>query len=50
LLLRSVPPGVVTSTVSVVAPFGTVMVISHAESTVTIAAVPLNVTLIAPAL
>jgi hypothetical protein len=50
LLLRSVAPGVVTSTVSVVAPFGTVMVISHAESTVTIAAVPLNVTLIAPAL
>jgi hypothetical protein len=50
LALGRVPPGVVAPTVSVVAPCGTVMVISHAETTVTVAAVPLNVTLIAPAL
>lgn len=42
------PPGVVTSTRPVVAPVGTVVVISDAETTVNVAAVPLNVTLVAP--
>ena len=48
LLLVSVPPGVVTSTKPVVAPAGTVVVISDAETTVNVAAVPLNVTLVEP--
>ena len=47
-LLESVPPGVTTWTVPVVAPFGTVVVISEAETTVKVAAVPLNVTLVEP--
>src|ERR1700730_11549580 len=47
-LLKSVPLGVVTSTVPVVAPVGTAVVISVAETTVYVAAVPLKVTLVAP--
>jgi hypothetical protein len=47
-LLDSVPPGVTTSTVPVVAPDGTVVVISVADTTVNTAAVPLKVTLVAP--
>src|SRR5882762_8572253 len=48
LLLFSVPPGVVTTTGPVVAPVGTVAVISELDTTVNAAAVPLNVTLVAP--
>jgi hypothetical protein len=44
----SVPPGVFTSTVPVAAPAGTVVVIKEAETTLKVAAVPLNVTLVAP--
>jgi hypothetical protein len=47
-LLESVPSGVITWTVPVVAPAGTVAVIREAETTVNAAAVPLNVTLVAP--
>jgi len=47
-LLVSVPPGVVTWTVPLVAPVGTVVVISDAETTVKVAAVRLKVTLVAP--
>ena len=46
-LLVSVPPDVTTSTVPLVAPVGTVVVISVAETTVKVAAVPLKVTLLA---
>src|ERR1017187_5038101 len=47
-LLKSVPPGVVTRTLPVVAPAGTVVEISEAETTVNAAAVPLKLTLVAP--
>lgn len=47
-MLDSVMLGVVTSTVPVVAPAGTVVVISDAETTVNVAAVPLKVTPVAP--
>jgi hypothetical protein len=47
-LLTSVPLGVVTRTRPVVAPAGTVVVISEAETTVNVAGVPLKVTLVAP--
>src|ERR1700722_5087662 len=47
-LLESVPPGVTTFTVPVVAPVGTVVVISELETTLKVAAVPLKVTLVAP--
>ena len=47
-LLESVPEGVTTLTVPVVAPAGTVVVIKEAETTLNVAAVPLNVTLVAP--
>ena len=47
-LLESVPPGVVTWTLPVVAPLGTVVVISEAETTVNVAAVPLKLTLVEP--
>jgi hypothetical protein len=47
-LLDSVPLGATTLTAPVVAPVGTVVVISVAETTVNVAAVPLNVTLVAP--
>lgn len=47
-MLESVPEGVVTWTVPVVAPVGTVAVMSVREDTVNVAAVPLNVTLVAP--
>ena len=42
------PAGVVTTTLPVVAPVGTVAVICVAEFTVNVAVVPLNVTLVAP--
>jgi len=48
LLLVSVPEGVVTVTKPVLAPVGTVVVIKELETTVKTAAVPLNVTLVAP--
>src|SRR5208282_228996 len=48
VLLLSVPLGVVTSTVPFVAPVGTVVLISDFETTVNVADVPLNVTLVAP--
>jgi len=44
----SVPLGVITSTGPVVAPVGTVVVISDLETTVKVADVPLNVTPVAP--
>jgi hypothetical protein len=47
-LLVSVPCGVTTLTLPVVAPVGTVVVISELETTLKAAAVPLNVTLVAP--
>jgi hypothetical protein len=47
-LLESVPPGVTTSTLPVVAPAGTVAVISELQATVNLAAVPLKLTLVAP--
>jgi hypothetical protein len=43
-----VPPGVVTSTVPVVAPDGTVAVTSVAETTLKVAALPLKVTDVVP--
>ena len=46
--LNSVPPGVTTRTLPVVAPAGTVVVISELETTVKGAAVPLKLTLVAP--
>ena len=48
MLLGSVPPGVVTVTFPVVAPAGTVVMISVAETTVKLAAVPLKLTSVAP--
>jgi hypothetical protein len=47
-LLESVPPGVTTCTMPLVAPAGTVVVMNEFESTINVAAVPLNVTLVAP--
>jgi hypothetical protein len=47
-LLKSVPQGVITWTVPVVAPAGTVVVISDANSTLNAAATPLKLTLVAP--
>jgi hypothetical protein len=47
-LLESVPLGVTTLTSPVVAPAGTVVVISELDTTVNWAAVPLKVTLVAP--
>lgn len=47
-LLLSVPLGVVTSTVPVVAPAGTVVLISVPEATVNVAAVLLKLTLVVP--
>ena len=47
-LLVSVPEGVVTVTKPVLAPVGTAAVISELETTLNTAAVPLNVTLVAP--
>ena len=47
-MLESVPLGVTTSTLPVVAPVGTVAVIRYLDTTVNAAAVPLNVTLVAP--
>ncbi len=47
-MLVSVPLGVVTWTGPVVAPVGTVAVISDFEATVKLADVPLNVTLVVP--
>ena len=47
-LLVSVPLGVVALALPVVAPVGTVVVIKEAETTLKTAAVPLNVTLVAP--
>src|ERR1035441_9324536 len=47
-LLESVPLGVTTWTVPVVAPVGTVVVISELETTSKTAAVPLKLTLVAP--
>jgi hypothetical protein len=46
-LLESVPLGVTTWTVPVVAPVGTAVVINAAETTVNVAAVPLKVMLVA---
>jgi hypothetical protein len=48
MLLDSVPLGVVTWTVPVDDPFGTVVVISVAEIRVKAAVLPLKVTLVAP--
>jgi hypothetical protein len=39
-LLKSVPPGVVTCTLPVVAPDGTAVAISEADTTVNVAALP----------
>ena len=47
-LLVSVPLGVVTWTMPVMAPRGTVVVISVLETTLKTAAAPLNVTLVVP--
>jgi len=48
-LLFRVPSCVTTLTLPVVAPLGTVAVISELDKTLKAAAVPLNVTLVAPA-
>src|ERR1039457_833028 len=47
-LLDSVPLGVITWTFPLLAPAGTVVVISELETTVKTAAVPLKLTLVAP--
>jgi hypothetical protein len=47
-LLENVPPGVTTWTVPVVAPVGTVVVISELETTSKTAPVPSKLTLVAP--
>ena len=46
--LVTVPPGVVTVTVPLVAPFGTLAVICPSDVTVKSAEVPLNLTEVAP--
>ena len=48
VLLESKPVGVITFTVPVVAPAGTVVVISELETTLKTAAVPLKLTPVAP--
>ena len=48
MLLVRVPLGVVTWTGPVVAPLGTVVVISELETTVNVAAAPLKVTRVVP--
>src|SRR5277367_3559694 len=47
-LLRSLPPGIVTWSLPVVAPAGTTAEISVGEPTLNDAALPLKVTLVAP--
>src|ERR1700730_10713884 len=47
-LLKSVPLGRAPGTLPVVAPAGTVVVISELDTTVKVAAVPLKLTLVAP--
>src|SRR3984893_117272 len=47
-LLLSVPDGVTTETVPVVAPAGTVALMKVSDSTVNAASTPLNVTLVVP--
>jgi hypothetical protein len=47
-LLESAALGVTTSTVPLVAPVGTVVVIKYLDTTVNVAAMPSNVTLVAP--
>src|SRR5580658_3863241 len=47
-LLNTLPLGLTTSTLPVVVPAGTVAVIRDFETTVNVASVPLNVTLVAP--
>ena len=47
-LLDSVPPGVTTWMLPLVAPLGTVAVIRDSEVTVKVAGVPLKVTLVLP--
>ena len=47
-LLKAVPVGVVTLTLPVLAPRGTMAAMSAAESTVKVAGVPLKVTAVAP--
>src|SRR6202041_4000845 len=47
-LLESVPLGVTTRTTPDVAPSGTLVVLSELDTTLNVAAVPLNVTLVAP--
>jgi len=47
-LLESVPPGVTTCTVPVVAPAGTVVLIKEFKTTRKTAGVPLKLTLVAP--
>ena len=46
--LKSVPPGVTSCTVPLVAPVGTVVAIKEAETTLNTAAVPLKLTLVVP--
>ena len=48
MLVSVVPVDVTTCTTPVVAPWGTVVVISVLETTVNVAAAPLKVTLVAP--
>lgn len=48
LVLVAVPIGVVTLTMPVIAPFGTVVVIAVSEPTLNVAFTPLNLTLVAP--
>src|SRR5258708_40051941 len=48
LLLSFLPPEVVTVTVPLVAPPGTLVVISEAETTLNLAAVPLKLTAVGP--
>ena len=47
-IVLSVPPGVTTWTVPVVAPAGTVAAISEPDTTVNVAGVPSKVTLVEP--
>lgn len=48
MLVDSMPPGVITCTFPVVVPVGMVADISEAETTLNVADVPLNVTLVEP--
>jgi hypothetical protein len=47
-LLESVPPGAVTVILPVVAPVGTVVLISEPETTLKVAVVPLKLTSVVP--